>query len=71
MENLPLLKRNQVYYFKFLHSIRSVLPFYFNKKIKCFNSLFSGYSKYKSDMTLVSNYNCIYDCCKLNLKCLV
>ena len=39
------------------------LLIYFEKKIKCFNQLFTNYPKYKSDMTIVSKYNCIYDCC--------
>jgi len=68
------------FYFKFLDSCVQCVPLYFEKTIKstphlevyfekknkCFNSLFSGYSNYKLDMPLVSKYNCIYDCCKKN-----
>ena len=66
------------FHFKFLDSFMSVLPIYFEKTInkekylqiyfkkgiKCFNQLFINYPKYKSDMTIESKYNCIYDCCK-------
>ena len=61
------------FYYKFLDSFASPVPvyfekstphlqIYFDKKIKNFNELFAGYPKYKSDMTIVSKYNCIYSC---------
>ena len=45
---------------------------YFDKKINtqtpdslsCFNQIFTDYTKYKCDMTILSKYNCIYDCCR-------
>ena len=52
-----------VYFEKTINTPR--LQIYFDKKIKNFNELFSNYSKYKSDMIIVSKYNCIYDYCKL------
>ena len=65
------------FYFKFLDSFASPVPIYFektintprlqiyfDKKLKNFNELFAGYSKYKSDMIIISKYNCIYDCCR-------
>ena len=66
------------FHFNFLKGFMSVLPVYFEKtikkekylqiyfenKIKCSNQLFTNYPKYKSDMTIISKYNCIYDCCR-------
>lgn len=65
------------FYFKFLDSFAVPVPIYFektintprlqiyfNKKLKNFNEIFANYSKYDSCMTIVSKYNCIYDCCK-------
>jgi hypothetical protein len=65
------------FHFKFLDSIGSVLPLYFekhnqlyfDKKIKdtlCFNPLFMDNPKYKCDMNIESTYNCIYYCHKLS-----
>jgi len=51
-----------VYFEKIINTPR--LQIYFNKKIKVFDPLFSNYSKYKSDMVIQSNYNCIYNCCR-------
>jgi hypothetical protein len=66
------------FHFKFLDSIASVLPLYFekpntirqiyfDKNIKdtlSFNPLFMNNPKYKSDRIIESKYNCIYDCYK-------
>jgi len=68
------------FHFNFLDDFMSVLPIYFEKTIKTgkekhlciyfekgikgFNELFTNYPKYKSDITIQSKYNCIYDFCK-------
>ena len=43
------------------------LQIYFKKGIICFNQLFTNFPKYKSDMTIESKYNCIYDCYKSSI----
>ena len=51
-------------YFEKTINKEKYLQIYFKKRIICFNQLFINYPKYKSDMTIESKYNSIYDCSK-------